>query len=84
MSVFFQEFTTLNGTIQPFLSFFHLVVKHGEHPYLTSLQPDELIRIENLPFTVQAAEITAKLNILRVLEPEWKDIVQQFIPVLIR
>ena len=51
-------------------AFLHLIVKHGEHPYLTPLQPDKLVCIEYFAFTIQTGEIAAKLFVLRVLKPK--------------
>ena len=61
--------------IQPFLTFLHFIVEHREHPYFTPLQPNKLICIKDFAFTIHTGEVATKLFILRVLEPERKNIV---------
>ncbi|CCY89883.1 unknown [Bacteroides sp. CAG:1076] len=67
VTVLSQELTTLNGTVEPLLSFLYLIIEHGKHPDFTALQPDKLIRIKHFTIALQASEIAAKLLILRML-----------------
>ena len=77
MTVLLEEFTSLYSAVKPLLILLNLIVKHREHPYFTSLKPDELISIEHTAITVEASEISAILLILRLLKPEWKTIFSQ-------
>ena len=52
------------STIQPFLTFFHFIVKHREHPHFAALQPDKFICIENFSFTIQTGEVATILMVL--------------------
>ena len=75
MGIFLKEFTTLNSTVKSFLLLFYLVVEHCEHPDLSTLEPHELIRVENASIAVEACEISTVLMVLRFLQPERKHIV---------
>jgi len=80
-SVFLKEGCSGQCRFQPFLSFLNVVEEVTEHPYLSSLEPDELVRVIYLSVTVKACEIASPFTIRRVLHPEWNDVIQQRIPV---
>ena len=54
----------MNSTIEPLLTLLYFIIKHGEKPYFTTLQPNELICIEHRSIAVQASEVSAELGIL--------------------
>src|SRR5574344_1121126 len=82
MSIFFQKFSPLYGTIKPFLSFFNLVVEHREKPYFSSLEPNKLVGVEYVALSVEACEITSMFFILRKVEPKWYYIVKKLTFIL--
>ena len=79
MSVFFQEFRALYCAIKPLLVFLYIIIEHRKHPHFPTLKPDELVRIINRPVTVETAEISAVLFILRMLKPERKTVFPEFL-----
>ena len=79
MPVFFQEFSALDCAIKPLLVFLYIIIEHRKHPYFPTLKPDKLVRIINRPVTVETAEISAVLFILRMLKPEGKTVFHQLL-----
>ena len=84
MSILLKELTALDSAIKPLLFLFNLIVKHGKHPDLTSLEPYEFICIKNATVSVKTAEISTVLKVLRLLKPEREYVVQKFALVLLR
>ena len=82
VAIFFEELSAADCSIEPLLTLFYIVVQHGEHPHLASLQPDEFIGIEYFAFAIQACKIAAELFVNRVIEPEWENIVEEFAAIL--
>ena len=83
MAVFLKKFSTLNGAVEPFLTFFYLVVERGKHPYFAALQPNEFISVVNRTVAVEAGEVATKFFVLRLFEPERDNLVKQFRFVLL-
>ena len=82
VAVFFHEFSAEDGGVKPFLTFFNLVVEHGEHPYFTALEPHEFVGVEHTAVAFEAGEVAAILFVERVVEPERQDVVEEFVFVL--
>ena len=83
MTVLFEELRTLDGAVEPLLLLLYLIVEHSEHPHLAALKPYELVSVEYTTISVEASEITAALEILRLLKPERENAVKEFTLVLL-
>ena len=82
MAILFEELAALYSTIEPLLAFFYFVVKHGEHPHLTTLQPNELVCIKHRAIAIEAGKVASKLVVLRMIQPKRKHLIQQLTFVL--
>ena len=60
------------------------VVEFGEHPHLTPLQPDELVRVINTSVTIKTGEVAAEIMVLALVKPERNNAVEKFCAVLLR
>jgi len=78
VAVGLQEFSTLNGTVQPLLFGLNSVVELGKHPYFAALQPHEFVSIVNAAVTTETSKITTELCVLTLIEPERDHAVQEF------
>ena len=78
-----EELGSVDGGIEPLLPFLYLVVKGGEHPYLATLEPDELVGIEHLTVALKAGEVATILAVYTLFHPEWHHAVEEFALVLL-
>ena len=76
VAILFQKFCALDGRVEPLLALLHLIIKRGKHPYLAALQPNEFVGVEDGAIALKAGEISAILEVLRLLQPEGHDLVQ--------
>ena len=76
VAILFQKFCALNGCVEPLLALLHLIIQRGEHPDLAALQPNEFVGVEDGAIALKAGEISAILEVLRLLQPEGHDFVQ--------
>ena len=82
VTIFLQEFRSLDGCLEPLRTFLKRIVEHGEHPDFPSLKPDEFVSVIDTSISVQTGEITSEFLVLGFFQPEWEHIVKQFTFVL--
>ncbi len=66
---------------EPLLILLELIVEHGEEPDFPALKPDEFVSVIDASVSVEAGEIPTVFLVLGFIEPEWKNVVKQFMPV---
>ena len=78
-----HKLCTLTSALQPLRTHTLLVAHHREEPHLTTLQPHKFVGIEDRSVAVEAGEITTKLLILRVFQPERQYSIMKFVVILL-